>query len=413
MLGKMINDKYYCGLDIGERSVKAGILKIKDAADPRLVGVYEHKTYGFKDNAVSNLEEFSDCIHRTVEELTKNTGVKVKEVYVGLGGALIESRSSATVIPLIDRGNKVITRRDIKKVNDNARLLGMHMEEEILHDLPQYYRIDDAHTALNPLGLYGRKLGVHSLMIVVNGNSIRNITQAVHQAGYNVADVFFDSYAASQVVLSDEERKTGCILADIGARNTTVLVFRDGVLQYSECLPAGGGSLTQHIAEKLGLPFELAEEIKRSYAVASDQDRHRDEEILVKKEEAYIPIKRGMIYDAIRPDIEQLTEGVRAAIVRSQLRDQIKGGMTLLGGGSLLPGLIERLDQELQIPVQLGQMKLPLRKNLSYTATFASVVGLAQSGYKTSFHYTISPNGHQSWTRQFSNRVRDLYEEYF
>jgi peptidoglycan/xylan/chitin deacetylase (PgdA/CDA1 family) len=75
--------------------------------------------------------------------------------------------------------------------------------------------------------------------------------------------------------------------------------------------------------------------------------------------------------------------------------------------------VIERIGQDLQMPVKLGQIKLPLRKNLSYTATFSSVVGLAQCGYKKSFRYSISSNGHQRWTKQFSNRFRELYEEYF
>jgi len=107
MLGKMIKEKYYCGLDIGTQSIKAGILKIKNIAEHELVGVYEQKTYGFKDNSVSDLDEFSECIHRTVEELTKKTGVKVKEVHLGLGGALVESRQTNTVIPLVDPDNRL------------------------------------------------------------------------------------------------------------------------------------------------------------------------------------------------------------------------------------------------------------------------------------------------------------------
>jgi len=200
MLNKMMKEKHYCGVDIGTHTIKAGIMKIKDAMDAQLIGVYEHKTYGFKDNAVSDLDEFSDCIHNTIAELTKKTGIKLREVQVGLGGAMIEARQTKTVIPLIDKGSKVITQRDVKKVNDNARLLGIQMEEEILHDLPQHYRIDDVNSVLNPVGLYGRKLGVDTLMIVINENRICNITKAVHQAGYDVTNVFFSTHASSGVI---------------------------------------------------------------------------------------------------------------------------------------------------------------------------------------------------------------------
>ena len=413
MLSKMMSDKYYCGVDIGTRKIKAGILRIKDPTDMELVGAYEHKSHGFKNNAVSDLTEFSECIHHTIYELTKKTGVKFKQVQLGIGGAMIETRQINTVIPLIDRGNKIITSRDVKKINNNARLLGIKIEEEILHDLPQYYRVDDINSALNPVGLYGRKLGVHSLMILVNGNCIRNITKAVQQAGYDVGNVFFSSYATAQVILSDTEKKGGCILIDIGSQYTSVLVFIDGILRFLEKIDIGGSNFTRNIADEIDLPFELAEEIKKSYAMASGFDEHRDEEILVKREDEYIPVKRGVICQAIHSEIEDLVGRIRAAVGRSGVKDQINNGITIIGGGSLLPGFIEKIGQAMNMPVKLGQVNLPLRKNLNHTALFSSVVGLAQSGFMKTFRYSIVSNGHAHWTKRITNRVKDLYQEYF
>lgn len=413
MFGRMMGEKYYCGIDMGAQTVKAGVLKIRGAADMELVGVCEQPTHGLKDNAVSDLAEFAECVHHTVDELAKRTGIKFKEIHLGLGGAMITVRPTNTVIPLTDRGDKVITRRDIKKVNDHARLLGIKVEEEILHDLPQYYKVDDVNSALNPLGLCGRKLGVHSLLVVVNANRIRNIMRAVHQAGYDAANVFFSSYVSSDVILDDAEKKEGCVLVDIGSQHTTVLVFRDGVLQFLEGIDIGGRRFTRDIADRLNLPFDLAEEIKKSYAAASGFDRHQNEDILVKREGAYIPVKRGVIYEAIKPDIEELVERIRKGIARSGMKDQVGRGMAIIGGGALLPGLIEQIGRAIQVPVKLGHLNLPLRKNLSHTAVFASVVGLALSGFQRTLRYAVSPKGHAPWTQRFANWVKELYQEYF
>ena len=43
----MIREKHYCGLDLGAQKIKAGILKVKDAMQMELVGIYEQKTAGF------------------------------------------------------------------------------------------------------------------------------------------------------------------------------------------------------------------------------------------------------------------------------------------------------------------------------------------------------------------------------
>ena len=109
---------------------------------------------------------------------------------------MVETRYSAAVIPLMDRGSKIITHRDVKKVATQARLLGVKMDEIVLHDFPQYYKVDDTNNALNPVGLYGRKLEIKTLLIIVKNNFIKNITKAVNQAGYDVADLFFSSLSS-------------------------------------------------------------------------------------------------------------------------------------------------------------------------------------------------------------------------
>lgn len=409
----MINEKYYCGLDIGTRKIKAGILKIKDPSDMELIGAYEHKSHGFRDNAVSDLGEFSECIHSAIDEITKKAGIKFKAIQLGVGAAMIETRQVDTVIPLVDRGHKVITQQDIKKLNNNARLLGTKIEEEVLHELPQYYVVDDVNSALNPAGLYGRKLGVNSLMIVINGNRIRNITKAVHQAGYDVDNVFFSSYVTSKVVLRDVEKKKGCVLVDIGSQNTTVLVFLDGGLRFLERINMGGDHLTHHIADQIHLSFDLAEEIKQSYAMVLGSEALQDEEILVKREDSYFPVKRGEICQAIESDIEELAGRIQLAVMHSGLRDKINNGLTIIGGGSLLSGFIEKIGQAMNMTVKLGQVNLPLRKNLNHAALFSSVVGLAQCGYEKSFRYSMASNSQSHWSQQVINRIKDLYQEYF
>jgi cell division ATPase FtsA len=131
MFNKMISEKYFCGLDIGTQKIKAGILKVKSPQDIELLGAYEHKARGFRDNAVSDLNDFSECIHFAIDELIKKSGVKLKDVQLGISAGMVETRQTDTVIPLIDRGHKVITQTDVKKLNNNARLLGIKIEEEI------------------------------------------------------------------------------------------------------------------------------------------------------------------------------------------------------------------------------------------------------------------------------------------
>jgi len=413
MLDRILKEKYFCGLDIGTNTIKAGLLAVKDHHDSEIVGIFENPTHGFSNTSVNNLNEFSECIHKAVAGLTQRTGIKLKSVHVGFGGQIIEARGSNTTIPLIDRGSKVIAKRDINNVNEQARLLSIKLEEEILHDIPRGYIVDETNYAIDPVGLYGRKLTVESLMVISNVNKIRNISKAVNQAGFDVADIAFTSLAASSATLTQDELIDGCVLIDIGSSVTSVLVFKDKVLKAFKKILIGGSDFTHSIAKKLNLSFDIAEEIKRSYAVVSNSTEHNDEEILVKKEGQYVPIKRAVICEAIDPIVTQLTQQIASAMQLSGSFDQTSRDLIFIGGGALMPGLIDSIGHDLNDTVHLGKVHCAMQKKLNHASMYASVVGLAQYGYQKSFGYTLSKNGHTSIRKHFLSRMRELYQEYF
>lgn len=412
MFRQIINEKYFCGLDVGAQKIKASILEAKDN-QLEILGIYEHKTHGFLNGSVSELGEFSECIHKTVNPLLEKTGVKLKEIHLGLGGELVETRLTNTVVPLIDKGNKVITAKDVRFVNEQCRLLSIKMDEEVLDDIPQQYVVDDVNTALNPKGLYGRKLGVTSLMILSNTTRLRNIIKGVNQAGYDVGKTYFNPMVAADISLTDQQKLEGCVLLDIGSEVTSVLIFKDRVLKYFDKIACGGDTFTMSIARELGLPFDLAEEVKISYADVSGQDNFLDEEILIKKENAYIPIRREIIVKAIKPHIDDLVKALNECIKKSDVSAQLNSGIVALGGGALLPGLVEQIAEITNFSVQLGDVNLTMQKRLRNPSAFVPVIGLAQRGFKETFAYTLSNTQEGNWMKRIGNKIKDFYQEYF
>ena len=438
-----MSEKYYCGLDLGSQRIKAGILKARNGSDVELIGAYESKTNALKNAIVCDLPELSECIHNTMRELIKRTGVKIKAVQLGIGGGFIEGREANSIIPLVDRGSKIIGIRDMKKVSHQARLLGIKIDEEILHELPLCYTLDDVNSVINPFGLYGRKLGVHSFLIVAHAIQMHNITKAVHEAGYDVAHILFSSFIASSVALSGHDRQAGCTLIDMGSSMTSVLIFKEGELKLFRKIDLGGDHFTRSIADQLKLPFDLAEELKKSYAFALGSSEHKEEEILVKRENAYRPIKREDIDQAIKPLVQQVVENVHLVLKSSGLDGQLKSGIIMIGGASLLSGLIEKIGEDAKIMTRLGKIHISpasgntlpwgagmgpeassqtkeshsgrslTMKNLVSTALFSSVVGLAVYGMKNRFHYISSSNGYPYWARYLINKIKELYFEYF
>ena len=413
MLRKIIGERNGCGLDVGAQSIKVSLINAQDPVNPVLSGVYEAATRGFKGSSVSDLGEMTDSIHAAVSGLSKKTGVKIKEVYVGISGAMIEKRFCSAIIPLVDRGTKVISAQDVKKVKGQARLLGVNMDDVVLHDFPQYYRVDEINTAVNPVGLYGRKLEINTMLVLVNGTILRNMVKAINQAGYDVASLCFSSYAAAEATLTDFLRRQGCLFLDIGAEVSNILIFKEGQLRYMNSISFGGAGITRGIVNKLNIPFDVADDIKKSYASVSVAESQEGEEILLKRDEGYVPIKKEIISEAFDPVIAQFSDSVNENLRASRLADQLNAGIMLCGGGALLPGLAEHIEKVTNLPVKMGKINIAA-KRLHNASKYMAAVGLSQSILKDARPDVPASAGRQfGWTSRLANKAKEIYLEYF
>lgn len=409
MFKKINRLKYFCGLDIGVSSVKVSLIKIQDEQNLDLLGVFETKSNGFKDASVSDLTELADTINHAVTQLCTKYGVKVSALSLGIGSECVHVRKSSAVIPLVDSGTKVISRLDIKKVDHQAKLLGTGIEEEIIHDFPLLYKVDDVNAAVNPLGLYGRKLESNLLLVLVNTNRLRNMIKAVHQAGFEVGAVSLSSFAATKVAVEEGLKNQGVVLVDVGSEMTSALFFKGGLLGDIQFIPWGGQYLTQSLSERLSLSIDLAEDIKKTHAVATIQaSGNNTGEILIKREKDYLPIRREAVCEAVNWEVENLLTHLETVIKGSPLFQEINGGIVMVGGAALLPGLIERIEARLKMPVSLG-----VTKGLNNAPLFASAIGLAQLGYFKNVKETVDLKTPLDIKNRFIDRMREFCQEYF
>jgi len=402
--------QYFCGLDLGTHTMKASIVCAKDEDNLDLLGVFETQAMGFKESSISDITELAECIGRTVQGVMKKTGIKIQAVQVGLSGSFLATRRSSAVIPLVDSGTKVISKFDLRKVEAQAKLLGVNLEEEIIHDFPQWYKIDDINTSINPTGLIGRKIETNLLLLTANSLCVRNLTKAVHQAGFEVNSVTFCGYAASDVAVDKADKTLGCALVDIGANITSVIFFKDGIVGDVQFIPWGGNHVTRRIAEHLSLTIDLAEEIKKTHAVASQKDpKEVSGEILVKREKGYIPISRASVCEAVNWEIENFLTHLETVVKGSHLYHQLNKGIVMVGGGSLLPGAIERIEERINMTVRMGAAT----PGLNNAAVYAASIGLGRMNYLKKKEESIGIKTPLNFKDKIVNSVKELCQEYF
>jgi len=410
MLKNIKRNKYFCGLDLGSHTIKAALIRAQDENNLELLGVYELPTSGLREASISDLTELSQVILRAIEGVCQRMAIKPNVLHVGISADLFTSRRSSAVIPLVDAGTKVVAPSDIKKVNHQAKLLGVGIDEEIVHSFEQFYRMDDVNVALNPIGLFGRKLESNLLLLTANAARLRNMNKAVHQAGFDVHQVSLSSFAASQVALDESFKIEGCALIDIGAHMTSVLFFKNGILGDIQFIPWGGHFITQSIADKLSLTSDLAEEIKKTHAVAAKLNQQESSgDILVKRDKGYVPIRRQNVCEAVEWEIENLLTHLETVLKGSGFYHQLNKGAVIVGGTALLPGLMERIEERTNLSISLGIAT----KGLQNPSTFAGAIGLAQMNYSQKKNKAINLKTTKTWIQMLLGKFEELCQEYF
>ncbi|MBF0331434.1 MAG: cell division protein FtsA [Candidatus Omnitrophica bacterium] len=412
-VGQFFGDQFYCGLDIGTHKVKASLSRVVDAHTLELLAVSEAETRGLAVASINDIGEFSSCVSAAVNGVIRKTKIKVRNIHLGLGGEFIETRPSRALIPLVERGNKVVTHRDLENARHQARMLGVRLDEEVVCDMVQQFKVDDVNIALNPVGLYGRKLEVETLLVLANITRLRNLTKAVQQAGFEVNDILFNASAASELMLDKRQRHDGCVFVDLGARMTLILIFKEGLLKHFRKVPVGAEAMTQQIATQINIPFALAEDIKKSYGRVHDGRSGSmpasAEEILIKKEQGFSPVKRDLITAAIEPGVCTIIENIREAVKASSFEGQLKAGIVVVGGGALLAGFMERIEQDMHMPVVIGR-NIP---GLNSAVIYCVSTGLAEMGYKNTVRYKLDAQKPKDWWDGLKAKAEELSNEYF
>jgi hypothetical protein len=87
---------------------------------------------------------------------------------------------------------------------------------EILHVLPQDFVVDEQDGIREPVGITGVRLEARVHIVTGSIGSGQNLIKCCNRAGLRVQDVLGGPLAASDAVLTPEEKELGVALIDIG-----------------------------------------------------------------------------------------------------------------------------------------------------------------------------------------------------
>ncbi len=340
------------GLDIGTTKVCAIIGELTPEGI-EIVGLGSQPSEGLRKGVVVNIDSTIESIRKAIEEAELMSGCHIKSIYAGIAGGHVKSFNSYGIVPV--KGSEV-DEVDVKRAMEAAKAIAMPLDREILHILPQFYIVDDQDGVKDPIGMSGVRLEVKVHIVTGAVTSVQNIIKSVNGVGLDVNDIILEPLAASEAVLSPDERELGVALVDIGGGTTDIAVYSEGSIKHTAVLPLGGSYLTNDIAVGLRTPVTEAEKVKVKYGCAFTPLIPQDEMIEVPSVGGREPrrVSRQVLGGIIEPRMDEILNLVCREIVKSGFEERLAAGIVLTGGTAMLEGITELSEQIFNMPVRRG-----------------------------------------------------------
>ncbi len=307
------------GLDIGASSIKAVQLKAdREGYELLRLGLAPLHPETIVDGVIMD----SGTVISAIQQIFAENQIKTTDVAVAVSG------------------HSVI----VKKIKV-AKMTPDELEANIPYEAEQYvpYAIEDVNLdfqVLQSLSPDANEMEV--LLVAVKKDIINDYLSIISTAGLRAVVVDVDAFALQNAfeVSYDIDREQVVGLVNLGAAVMNINILQGGVSEFTRDSALGGNRYTESIQKMLGLSYEQAESLKQGGEVD------------------------GRTFENARPAIDMVNTELLGEIrrsfdfFRSSSHSDTIHRVVLSGGSARLPGLVEYLAENLEMPCEVAN---PLR----------------------------------------------------
>lgn len=394
-------------IDVGTTKICTIIAEAYESHKIQVAGVGISPSNGLHKGLVANINDAKEAIRESVRRAEQASGYKVESAYIGVTGRHVTSLNNQGVVA-ITRNDRLVRPDDLKRVLQNAQNIKVPNDRKLLHIIPRHYAVDGQSGVKNPIGMHGFRLDVETHVITAAVSSIQNMTKCIRGLGIDIDDLILEPLASGESVLSEDEKQVGVALADIGGGTTDVAIFKDGSIWHTAILPVAGYQVTRDIAIGLGLPFEVAEEMKKKYgSVMPVYEGQAETEEIPQNGHG---ISYQDLSDIVRARIEEILRLIILELPRSDYETLIPAGLILTGGSSNLSGIDMMGRDMFKVPVRVGNpMMVPGISDALCDPAYATSVGLLLWGAKSKKIQNRKPFMFDLGLRKLAIQLRSLF----
>lgn len=372
---------------------------------------------GLRRGVVSDIEEATRSIRAAVEEASRVAGVQPDGLYVGIAGEHVRAMCSTGVVAI---SGDEITRADVDRVNEVARAMAIPQDRELLHAIPQEYRVDKADGIRDPVGMIGTRLETEMYLVTIGSAPAMNLRKAIERAGYKSRELVLEPLASALAVLTEEEKELGVVLVELGAGTTDLAIFHEGKIRHLGTIPYGGNNVTSDLVQGLGITQHDAEQLKEAYGCAYEPLIDPEQVIAMPPSGTHGErhISRELMTHIIHQRMDEIFDKVVREVQQAGYQGKLNAGIVLTGGGSSLEGITELAADVFGLGVRVGMPGAKLDGLVEHVADprFSTVTGLALYGaHRAALGGVVSrrPSLSGGGVDKLATRVKTWLQDFF
>lgn len=313
--------------------------KQPDGAIQVLACTQEPSDTFIRKGRINNVTKMKQCIINMKDKLEKKLQKSITHTYVGIGGMGMHTVAN-TVVRHFDTKTTVTQELvDAMLAENKASAVG---DRYIYEVVPQEFKLGTQFQT-EPVGIQTESFEGRYLNIVASASIREDVDNCFHNANLNIAGSPITDLALSNLVLSESEKRSGCVLVDMGSETTTVAVYKNNLLRHFAVIPLGGANVNRDIAS-LQIEDSEAEDLKLHYGSALYEGALEDKQPIKLKDGRQVKFEE--FAGLVEARMEEIILNIAHQIELSKYdKSQLIGGIVITGGAANMKNMDKAFEQ--------------------------------------------------------------------
>jgi len=371
----MSQNRIIGAVDIGTASVTVLVGDIVNGRSLNIIGKQDATSSGIKKGEIIDFKAVSNSTHAAIMGAEKSAGAQIEAIFLAQTGSHLEGFFNGASVNVSASDNRVGA-NDVARVTEEAKGKKLPAGRIYIHHIRNHFMIDGRRVS-DPLGMEGEKLEAGYWSVHGDERKVRDHIHVINGFGLSVEDIILSSIASGTVIATDEEKRAGVMVIDLGAGVTDWAIYQDGVVRSTGVLPVGSDHINNDLALGLRVNRKYAEKLKLSFGKAVLEPDDKQEKVWMVGDQMIGDrrIPKQALIQVIRARVEETFELIKKQAGDHCSPKQLPAGVVLTGGGSQLDQIEVAAEKALGAPVRRGELPSWVHPNLQMPE-YTTAIGL-------------------------------------